>query len=37
LDCGYDLHSVETVDKPVSMKAETCQFPEDAPPGRIET
>ena len=26
LDCGYDLHSVESVDKPVSMEAETCQF-----------
>ena len=26
LDCGYDLHSVDTVDKPVSMKAETRQF-----------
>lgn len=26
LDCGYDLHSIESVDKPVSMKAETSQF-----------
>ena len=26
LDCGYDLHTVDSVEKPVSMKAETCQF-----------
>ena len=26
LDCGYDLHSIESLDKPVSMKAETGQF-----------
>lgn len=26
LDCGYDLHSITCVDKPVSMKAETTQF-----------
>ncbi|MCX6898673.1 MAG: hypothetical protein NT105_08245 [Verrucomicrobia bacterium] len=26
LDCGYDLHSAASVDKPVSMKAETSQF-----------
>ncbi len=26
LDCGYDLHSIESVEKPVSMKTETSQF-----------
>lgn len=26
VDCGYDLHDIESVDKPVSMKAETSQF-----------
>lgn len=26
LDCGYDLHSIESVDKPVSMEAETSLF-----------
>lgn len=26
LDCGYDLHSIESADKPVSMEAETAQF-----------
>lgn len=26
VDCGYDLHNIESVDRPVSMKAETSQF-----------